>query len=121
MIKVVREAQDVTDDNIKKATLASALQDRVLTWYIKHSNENPNVGITGIQATLNKEFRRPKLEVQLIIGFKEITMLPGETPWELDQRLKCTIREANMTLTDGQHYERFVASLTSHLRNALSQ
>jgi len=26
-------------------------------------------------------------------------MIPGETPWELDQKLKCTIREANMTLT----------------------
>lgn len=48
-------------------------------------------------------------------------MLPGETPWELDQRMKCTIREANMTLTDGQHLEWFVASLTLHLRNMLSQ
>ena len=48
-------------------------------------------------------------------------MMPGETPWELDQRLKCTIREANMTLTNGQHRKWFVASLTLHLRNALSQ
>ena len=48
-------------------------------------------------------------------------MLPGETPWELDQRLKCTIREAYMTLTDGQCREWFVASLTLPLRNALSQ
>ena len=48
-------------------------------------------------------------------------MLLGETPWELDQRLKCTIREANMTLTDGQHRKWFVASLTPHLRNAMSQ
>jgi len=75
----------------------------------------------NIQIALNREFSRPKSKAQSIIGFKEITMLLGETPWELDQRLKCTIREANMTLTDGQHCKWFVASLTLHLRNALSQ
>jgi len=48
-------------------------------------------------------------------------MLRGGTPWELDQRLKCTIRDANMTLTDGQHCEWFVASLLPHLTNTLSQ
>jgi len=55
------------------------------------------------------------------VGFKEITMKPSETPWELDQRLKCKIREANMNLTDGQHCEWFMASLLPHLRVALSQ
>ena len=92
-----------------------------LTWCIKYSNENLNVGIADIQAMLNKEFSRPKSEAQSIIGFKEITMLLGENPWELDQRLKCTICEANMTLADGQHREWFVASLMPHLKNALSQ
>lgn len=48
-------------------------------------------------------------------------MLLGETPWDLDQTLKSMIREANMTLTDGQHRAWFVASLTPHLRTALSQ
>ena len=48
-------------------------------------------------------------------------MLPGETPWDLDQPLKSMIREANMTLTDGQHHAWFVASLTPHLRMTLSQ
>jgi len=121
MIKVVWEAQGVTNENTKKATLVSPLQDRVLTWYIKHSNDNPNAGIADIQIALNREFRRLKSEAQSIIGFKEIMMLPGETPWELDQRLKCTIHEANMTLMYGQHREWFVASLTPHLRNTLSQ
>ena len=116
-----QEEQGVMDDNIKKATLVNTLQDRTLTWYIKHSHDNPNMGIVDIQAALNKEFSRPKSEAQSIIGFKEITMLPGETPWELDQRLKCTIRKANMTLIDGQHHEWFLASLTPHLRNVLSQ
>lgn len=44
------------DDNIKNATLVSALQDRALTWYIKHSNNHPNAGIVEIQDALNKEF-----------------------------------------------------------------
>jgi len=48
-------------------------------------------------------------------------MLPGETSWDLDQRLKITIREANITLTDAQHCTWFVVSLTTHLRMALSQ
>lgn len=48
-------------------------------------------------------------------------MLRSETPWELDQRLKCTICEANMKLTDGEHHEWFVALLTPHLRNVQSQ
>ena len=48
-------------------------------------------------------------------------MLPGEAPRDLDKRLKCKIREANMTLIDGQHHEWLVASLMLHLRNAMSQ
>ena len=48
-------------------------------------------------------------------------MLPGETPWDLEQRLKSTIREANMMLMDTQHRAWFVASLTPHLRMALPQ
>ena len=55
------------------------------------------------------------------MGFKEIMMKPGETPWELDQRLKCKIHEANMNLQYGQHCEWFMASLLPHLRVALSQ
>jgi len=101
VIKVVWEAQGVTNENINKETFVNSLQDHVLTWYIKNSNDNLNVGIIDIQTMLNKEFRRPKSEVQSIIRFKEITMLPDKTPWELDQRLKCTIHEAKMTLTNG--------------------
>jgi len=42
-------------------------------------------------------------------------------PWELDQRLKCQIQEANMQLTDSQHHKWFIALLLPHLRIALSQ
>lgn len=68
--------------------LVSALQDHALTWYIKHSNANLNARIADIQIALNNEFSRLKSEAESIIGFKEISMLPGETQWELDQRLK---------------------------------
>lgn len=91
------------------------------TWYIKYFNDNPNVALAKIQTTLNKEFSRPKSEAQTIVGFKEIAMKPGETPWELDHRLMFTIREANMNLTDGQHREWFMALLLPLLRVALSQ
>lgn len=121
MVRAVWEAQGIMDENIKKETLVSALKDCVLTWDIKYSSYHPNAGITTIQDALDKEFARPKSETQSVIGFKEIVMLLGETPWDLDQRLKSTICEANMTLTDAQHYVWFVASLTPRLRMALSQ
>ena len=101
--------------------LVNALQDHALTWYIKHSNDNLNVGVADIHTTVKKEFNRPKSEAQSIIGFKEILILPSLTPWELDQRLKCIICEVNMTLTDRKHRKWFVASLKLHLWNALSQ
>ena len=75
VIRSIWEEQGVIDDNIMKVTLVSALQDHALTWYINHSNDNPNEGIADIQAALNREFSRPKSEAQSIIGFKEITML----------------------------------------------
>jgi len=33
----------------------SALQDLALTWYIKHSNDHPNVGISEILNAMNRE------------------------------------------------------------------
>ena len=80
VVRAVWEAKGFTDDNIKKATLVSALQDHALTWYIKHSSDHPNAGIIEIQKVLNREFSRPKSKKQSIIRFKEIAMLPGETP-----------------------------------------
>jgi len=100
VVRAVWEAQDIVDDNIKNDMLVSALQDHTLTWYIKHSSDHPNAIIAEIQVMLNREFSRPKSETQSIIEFKEIAMLLGETHWDLDQRLKITICEANMTLID---------------------
>lgn len=109
------------DDNIKKAMLVSVLQGCALKWYIKYSNDHLNVGIMEIQIALNREFNRPKSKTLSIIGFKEITMLPSETPWDLDQRLKGIVREANMTLTNAHHHSWFVVLLSPHLRIVLSQ
>ena len=80
MVRAMWEAQGVMKDNIKKATLVSALQGHTLKWYIKHSNDHPNARIVEIQNVLNREFRRLKSETQSIIKFKEIVMLLGETP-----------------------------------------
>ena len=62
IVRAVWEAQGVTDDHIKKATLVSALQDRALTWNIKYSRDNLNAGVADIQESLNREFSRPKSE-----------------------------------------------------------
>jgi len=48
VVRAVWKPQGVMNDNIKKATLVSMLQDRALTWYIKNSNDHPNVGIAEI-------------------------------------------------------------------------
>lgn len=45
----------------------------------------------------------------------------GETPWDLEQRLKSVIREANMTLTDEHHCAWFITSLMPYLKSALLQ
>lgn len=97
------------------------LYNHALTWYLKYSSDHPNAGITAIQDALDKEFDRPKSETQSVIGFKDIAILLGETSWDLDQRIKNTIHEANMTSTNAQHYAWFVASLMPHQRIALSQ
>ena len=121
VVNTVWEAQGVTYDHMKKATLVSALKDCTLTWYIKYSNNNPTAGLAEIQTMLNKEFSRPKSEAHSIMGFKEITMKPSETPWKLDWKFNCKICEANMNLIDGQHHEWFVTSLLPHLRVVMSQ
>jgi len=119
--KAVWQAQKIIDDQMKKEMLVTASQDHALTWYIKYFTDNPSAVLVDIQTALNKEFNRPKFEAQSIVGFKEIMMKPGETPWDLDHRLKCKICEANMNLMDGKHHEWFVASLLPHLSVSLSQ
>lgn len=70
LAKAVWEAQGIIDYNLKKANLVSVLQDHALTWYIKYSSNHHNAGIVAIQDALNKEFSRPKSEMQSIIGLK---------------------------------------------------
>ena len=54
VVKDVWEAQGVVDDNIKKAMLVSALQDRTLTWYIKYYTDNPLASLADTQIVMNK-------------------------------------------------------------------
>lgn len=85
--------QQITDDNIKKAQLVTALQDHTLTWYIKYCSDNPMALLAKTKVALNKEFSKPKSDSQSVVGFKEIMMRVDETPWELDQRLKFQIQK----------------------------
>lgn len=48
VVRAVWESHGVMNDNIRKATLVSALQYRALTWYIKHCSDHPNAGRTKI-------------------------------------------------------------------------
>lgn len=113
--------KQITNDNIKKAQLVTTLHDCALMWYIKYCSDHPMVTLEETKDALNKGFSKPQSDSQSVVGFKEITMRVGETPWELDQRLKCVIWEAKRQLIDGQHCEWFIASLLPHLRIALSQ
>jgi len=84
VLNSIWNAQQIMDDNIKKVILVSTLQDRALTWYMKYSGINPTTGIADIHKELKNEFSWPKSESQSVVGFKDITMMPGETPWDLD-------------------------------------
>lgn len=119
--KAIWTTQNIIDDHMNKTQLVTALQDCGKTWHIKYCTDNLMDSLADTQTTLNKEFNTPKCESQSVIRFKEIMMRHGETPWELDQRLKFQIREGNMNLTDGKHREWFVASLLPHLKVTLSQ
>lgn len=90
-------------------------------WYIKYYADHPVEMQVETKDALSNEFRKPKSNWHPMVGCKEIVMIVNEIPWELDQRLKCVIREANLQCIDGQHYEWFIASLLPHLRIALSK
>lgn len=62
-MNIVWTTQQITNDNIKKVRLVTALQDHALTWYIKSCADNPQASLTETQTTLNKEFSKPKSEV----------------------------------------------------------
>lgn len=115
LLNSIWNTQQIMDDNIKKAILVSTLQDWVLTWHMNYWGINPTARIADIHTELRKEFNQPKSESQSVVGFKDITMNPGETPWDLDQMLKITICEANMTLTDPQHCAWFIASVMPYI------
>jgi len=63
VVTIVWEVHGVTDNNIKKDTLVSTLQDQALTWYIKYSSDHPNARTSEIQTNLKKEFSRSKSEM----------------------------------------------------------
>lgn len=59
--------QHIIDDNIKKAQLVIALQDHVLTWYIKYCSNNTIASLADTKDALNNEFSKSKFESQLVV------------------------------------------------------
>ena len=51
------------DNQMKKPMLVSALQDHVLTWYIKYNTDNLMSVLADIQTALNRELSRPMSQV----------------------------------------------------------
>jgi len=49
----VWKSQQIIDDDLKKAQLVIALQDRVLSWYIKYCSTHPNVMLKEMKEVLN--------------------------------------------------------------------
>ena len=89
---VVWKAQQITDDDMKKAQLVTVLQDRALSWYIKFCSGKPNATMLETQQALNNEFKKPKSQAQSMTEFKEIQQKVNEFAWGFDQRLKCRIQ-----------------------------
>lgn len=64
---VVWTTQKINDDNIKKAQLVTVFHDRTLSWYIKYCSDNSLASLVKTKAALNKEFSKPKSDLQLVV------------------------------------------------------
>lgn len=119
--KVVWKAQQIDDNDMKKEQLITTLQDRALSWYIKNNMVNPVASLVATKNTLNVEFKKPKLQSQCITKIKEIKQVVNEIAWDVDQRLKCLIGQANFHISNELHKEWYIATLFPHLILPLSQ
>ena len=53
--------QEITEDNIKKAQLVTALQDHALTWYIKYCSDHLVATLAETKVALKKILVSPSL------------------------------------------------------------
>lgn len=88
VVDAMWKSWQITDDDLKKAKLVTTLYDRVLSWYIKYSMAHLAVMLKDTKDTLNNEFKKPKLQSQLVTEVKEIKKKVNEFAWDFDQRLK---------------------------------
>ena len=70
--KVVWQAQQINNIDIRKVQLATAFQDCALYWYIRYTQANHNATLEKIKASLKEQFKKPKSYTQLVIEMKEI-------------------------------------------------
>ena len=73
LYEAVWKIKQVQNDDIKRAQLTTTFRDKALTWFMKFSSsaQQPKT-IKEIKDELNKEFKKPKSELQCITELKEI-------------------------------------------------
>jgi len=81
----VWKAQQVNDDDMKKAQLVTVLQDEDLTWYIRYSTTHLVASLANTKDVLNAEFRKLNLQAQCVTKIKEIKQRVNESTWNIDQ------------------------------------
>ena len=68
---VVWKSQQITYDDLKKAQLVTALEDRALRRYIKYFSTHPAATLKDTNDALNNEFKKPKLQAHLVTEVKQ--------------------------------------------------
>ena len=64
-------AKSIMDQDTKRVQLVTSFRDCALTWFMKFSSTQ-NHALADIKATIIKEFKKPKSELQCITKLKEI-------------------------------------------------
>ena len=63
---------------------------------------NPHATIDNLKASLKYQFKRLKSFVKCVTKLKKICQELNESVWDVDQRLKHTIRDGRFTIDDTQ-------------------
>jgi hypothetical protein len=118
------EAKQIIDEDTKLTQLAITLRDHTLYWYMSldtKSAPRTTRTLTNIKKLLIKEFQKPISEDLYMNEMIEIRQKPGESVWEIDQRLKKLKRKLKYLMIEMQHRHLIVNSLLPHLKYPLRQ
>lgn len=82
---------------------------------------HPSPILDETKTVLNAKLKKPKSQSQCIMEIKEIKQVVSESFWELDQRFKMLLGQANFQIHEEQHKEWFIASLLPHIKLTLTK